>query len=83
MNNPQTCLTCENGYELSGYNCIKQNNFGFKLQLDTDLPSFYQSYSLFLKQLASTLDYDTISSISIKDIRSGSVNITGSISAQD
>lgn len=46
--NPQSCLTCQTNYTLSGWQCITKFNLGFVVELQTNFTNFYANYYSFL-----------------------------------
>lgn len=77
--NPMTCLSCVDGYSLSGAQCISNFNFAVTCSLSVTMQAFQTNYLFFLSQLAAAANVKT-NDIQILSVTSGSVNIAMTIS---
>lgn len=79
VGNPNTCTQCVGQYTFDGWKCITTFNFGFTITLTSTLQNFYANYQNFLNGLKQLGNLNSATDITINQIQSGSVIVTGNI----
>lgn len=79
IGNAQTCTVCQPSFNLIGWKCVSNFNFGFSLVLSATLQTFYQNYASFLLTISQNVGSSNVNSITVNSIEQGSVIISGNI----
>lgn len=78
---PSTCLSCVQGYSLTGWSCRTNFNFGFGVILNTNLQTFWSNYQQFLTALVnSTANFNLATITTINQIVNSGLSASNTVS---
>ncbi len=76
---PNNCRSCVDGYQFSGWKCVKTFRFAFTMKLMVKLVDFNKNFLSFLRALAGAVNSSNTNAITCEKITEGSVDLVGSV----